>query len=70
MSRVVRVSEHALVRYLDRVWGVDTEAARAELAALAQPAVDRGCHYFETGSLSLALRDEHVLTVINRDERL
>jgi len=33
----IRVSNHALLRYIERVLGIDVEAIRAEIAELAAP---------------------------------
>lgn len=61
------VTDHALVRYLERVHGVDIEAVRAEVAALVRPAYERGMVYFQTDDLIFALSGRHVKTVMRRE---
>lgn len=43
-----RISDHAVVRYLERIQGVDIEAVRGEIAALC-------AHAFETGACAMVL---------------
>jgi hypothetical protein len=57
----LRVSNHALLRYIERVVGIDVEALRAEIADLAQP-----------GSPELAkiiVEDGVVVTILGGDMR-
>lgn len=42
MKRKVTVSDHALVRYLDRIGGFDAEELRHQIAARLQAAADAG----------------------------
>ena len=42
MSRAVVITDHAVLRYLERVGGFQIEALRAALAARLQPGVDAG----------------------------
>lgn len=42
MSRRLGVTDHALIRYLDRVGGFEIEALRHSMAARLQPFADAG----------------------------
>jgi hypothetical protein len=58
---LLRVSNHALLRYIERVVGIDVEALRAEIVELAQP-----------GSPELAkiiVEDGVVVTILGGDMR-
>jgi hypothetical protein len=67
--RGVKVSDHALLRYLERVKGVDVEAARAEIvdiigaaAFLDAPAVTHAGHVY-------AIKAYTVVTVLPHDRK-
>lgn len=61
---VSTVTDHALIRYLDRVMGLDVEAVRDRLAADAAPAIAAGACSFSSGGHTLAIRDGRVTTVM------
>lgn len=42
MSRRLGVSDHAMIRYLERVGGFEIERLRAEIAAKLQPLAESG----------------------------
>lgn len=42
MSRRLRVSDHAMIHYLERVGGFEIEQLRREIAAKLQPLADSG----------------------------
>lgn len=56
MKTLVRVSDHALVRFLDRSGLVDTEALRAEIAARVDPAARLGATSVIQGGMHYILR--------------
>lgn len=55
MKKLVRVSDHAVVRWLERVKGVDIEAFRAEIVATVQAAVDAGAKQISVGGVTYVL---------------
>ncbi|SEG64445.1 hypothetical protein [Bosea lathyri] len=59
----VRVTDHALVRWLERHHGLDTEAFRQELADLAQPFADVKARNGKVGNLYLIMDGDRVVTV-------
>lgn len=69
----LRISEHAVLRYLERVKGVDMAAVREEIAALAETAEikgDRGYARRQVGDLIFG-SDEyqgHITTVYHANE--
>ncbi|MCW4115642.1 hypothetical protein NPA31_011775 [Aurantimonas sp. MSK8Z-1] len=66
----VEVTDHALVRYLERVHGVDMDAFREELAALAQPFVDARVSCAPVGAVWLRIEDNRLITVTPSKPRL
>ena len=73
MSRAPRVSEHALVRYLERVYGLDLDAVRREILPEAEAdAVARlGDGQFpvenRAGTFYVIVRDSCVVTVYDEE---
>lgn len=63
MSAVV-VSDHALIRYLDRVLGLDTEFFRDQVAALVEPAVAQRARCARIAGHWYMLSGTHVTTVL------
>lgn len=63
MKKLVRVSDHAIVRWLERVRGVDIEAFRAEIVATVQAAVDAGAKQISVGGVTYILDGAVVTTV-------
>ncbi|MEJ0012827.1 MAG: hypothetical protein WDM94_09415 [Bauldia sp.] len=57
IPRTVMVSDHALLRYLERVKGVDIESARAEVIAITGVAAALGA--------PTAVRDGHAYVIKN-----
>ena len=47
----VSISDHAVIRWLERQYGIDIDSYRAELAALLQPQIDMGVHRPKVGDL-------------------
>jgi hypothetical protein len=63
-----QITDHAVLRYLERVWNVDVEAAKAEMLT-AGPMVDAaasfGCDTVKMGNgARLKLKGEVVATVL------
>ena len=61
----VNVSDHAVVRYMQRVMGVDTEKVRDDIATLALPAVRSGAVSLTVGEAVLKLAQNSVTTVLH-----
>ena len=63
------VSDHALLRYIERVIGIDVEAIRAELNCPAvRAAIEIGCGTVKLGNgARLKLRGQHIVTVLAKD---
>jgi len=59
------VTDHALVRYLDRVLGWDVESIRAEIAAHAEPFVAARARTAQIGAWWLVLDGKTVVTCRN-----
>jgi hypothetical protein len=68
-----QISDHAVLRYLERVKGVDVEAARAEIAlsaGLIDAASKIGCDTIKLGNgARLKLKGKTVATVLPKRER-
>jgi hypothetical protein len=66
------VSDHALVRYCERVLNIDMEAIRAEMSSQAvQTAASMQCHTVRLGNgARLKLKGETVTTVLGKGMRL
>ena len=61
----VTVTDHALVRWLERVEGLDIEKARAQIALLAEPAVSAGASGAMIGDVWFVLAGPKVITIMN-----
>jgi hypothetical protein len=66
------VSDHAVIRYLERVKGVDINAIRDELRAIANeavPAKDGEHHWHEATQTILIIGDSaQIITVLSQDQ--
>lgn len=62
--RSVIVSDHALVRYLERVLGIDVEAARQTIARTAAPAIAMGASSMSSDGFTFHIRDNRVTTIV------
>ncbi|MEC5291558.1 MULTISPECIES: hypothetical protein [unclassified Aurantimonas] len=60
----VQITDHALVRYLERVRGVDMEHFRAELAAIAKPFADLNAKHAPLGDAWLVFEGEKLITIV------
>jgi hypothetical protein len=67
------ITDHALLRYLERVWNVDVSAARDEMmasAAAVDTAADFGCDTVKLGNGGrLRLAGQTVVTVLPKRGR-
>lgn len=62
-NAAVKVSDHAVLRYIERVKGVDLEALRREIAALVGPTVQVGATKVYDGTFTYLLDRNIVVTV-------
>ena len=63
--RRIRITDHAVLRYLERVKGVDVAAARAEIAARVAVAADHpGATGVLSGGFRFTLGTDAVITVV------
>lgn len=60
------VSDHALLRYIERAHGVDVEALRAHVAGLVQKGVDLGAPLVVVEGVRFVLDGKRVVTVLQR----
>ena len=60
----VKITDHALVRWLERVHGTDMEKYRAELAKLAEPYVRMKCQHAEIGGVWFVFDGALLVTVV------
>ena len=60
---VPEVSDHAVVRYLERVDGVDIEKVRAHIADVCRVAVAAGALSLKSNGMQFIFRDRVVVTV-------
>lgn len=66
--RPLRISDHALIRYLERVKGVDVDALRAEMNDVLRPALDHPtARGIIIGSYCYKIENNTVLTVIRKN---
>lgn len=64
------VSDHAVLRYLERVKGIDIEAVRAELTCSAiDKAAEFGCDTVLRHDCTLKLQNDVVSTVVHKRGR-
>lgn len=61
--RQPKVTDHAVIRYLDRVMGIDVEAIRREISARVTAGVQLGASAVVADGMRFVLADEHVTTV-------
>lgn len=67
------VTDHAVLRYLERVWHIDVEKAKAEMlnaGAMVDAAANFGCDTVKMGNgAKLKLRGRTVCTVLGKGMR-
>lgn len=59
----VQISDHALVRWLERAEGLDMEGHRQKLAGIAQPFADLKVKHAFVGGVWLVFQDNALVTV-------
>lgn len=64
---MIRVSDHAVLRYLERAHGLDVEAVRAHLAGHAVSAVRLGAIAVRIDGVKLVIEDGVIVTVIKAE---
>jgi hypothetical protein len=64
MARTLTVTDHAVLRHLERRLGFDVEAVRAEIEAICRRGADRGAETVLHGGLRYVLRHESGRTVV------
>lgn len=62
-SALLEVSDHCLLRYIQRVLGVDVDAIRGEITALLEPAAKAGATKFSADGMTFVLVNNRVVTV-------
>lgn len=60
------VTDHAVLRYLERAHGVDVAAIRAHIAGLVATGVERGALAVKAENVRFLLIDGRVITVLHR----
>lgn len=60
------VTDHAVLRYLERAKGVDIEGTRRHIAGLVQRGVAREGVAVIVEGVKFVLNENHVITVLNR----
>lgn len=63
------VTDHALLRYLQRARGIDIELIRDHVALLCAPAVNVGAKNLCHDEVTYVFRDGAVVTVLSKDMR-
>lgn len=63
MSRRPHISDHALLRYLERVVGIDVQSHRRAVERRVSDAVEQGACGLISGGYRYAIRDRTVTTV-------
>lgn len=60
------ITDHAVVRYLERVKGIDIDAVRAEITAVVRRGVSYGAQSVILDGMRYRLEGQHVVTVIEK----
>jgi hypothetical protein len=63
--RIVKVTDHAVVRYLERVCGMDIESVRNAIAHTVQAAVDARAASVSVSGITYALDGAVVTTILD-----
>ena len=66
MPRQPLVTDHAVLRYIERAHGVDVEALRAHIAGLVRRGVQEGGSAVVVEGVKFVLEAEVVVTVLRR----
>lgn len=65
-SSVPAITDHAVVRYLERVKGIDIEAARVEIADIVRRGVKLGAQSVLLDGMRYRLEGNFVVTVVEK----
>jgi hypothetical protein len=65
----VRITDHALIRWLDRAHGIDMEDMRARLAELAQPYAAAAVKHAFVGGVWFVFENGALVTVVENKPR-
>lgn len=60
------ITDHAVVRYLERVKGIDIEATRSEIADIVKRGVALGAQSVLVDGMRYRLEGNHVVTVVEK----
>jgi hypothetical protein len=60
----VKVTDHAVLRYVERKLGIDVEKIRSEMVDAASPAHRAGAVACSAGGMSYILKNGFVVTVV------
>lgn len=63
------VTDHALLRYLERSAGVNVELIREHIALICAPTANAGAKNYHRGDLVYVFRDGSVVTVLSKGMR-
>jgi hypothetical protein len=70
MKTSMFVSDHAVLRWLERVHNIDIDQVRAKIAEKVQYAIGTGASALIMGNIRFELSpDGHVITVIKKDKK-
>jgi hypothetical protein len=61
----IKVTDHALIRYIERVKGINLDDVRAEIARQAKPAIKAGAASYFDGECTWHLQGAVVVTVVD-----
>ncbi|MEY9717878.1 phage baseplate assembly protein gpV [Sinorhizobium fredii] len=64
MTQTVRITDHAILKYLERAHGLDVDAVRRHMSGLAATAVELGAIAVTIESVKLRLRAGVCVTVL------
>lgn len=67
MPIAVSVTDHAVLRYLERAQGVNIEAVRAHIARTCQRGAENGARFVQAGNVRFVLDGSDVLTTLPRE---
>ena len=59
----LHVSDHSIVRYLERCYGMNIAAVEAEILSIVQPYHDAGAIYAPIGGMWAAIKNNTVVTI-------
>lgn len=68
MSSRLHVTDHAVVRYLERVMGVDVKAIRRQIAKNARLAEEHDCSAVNSGGFHYVMQGTSIVTVTPQNE--